>query len=86
MKTQSLDTHLEAEEVLVSLLRKLNASEKFARIASLSQTAIQLSKRAIARAHPELDERQVGVLFVEYQYGKALADRLRQYLEAGRHE
>lgn len=41
MRTQSIDTRLEAEEVLISLSRKASVAKKFAQIRSLSQTTLQ---------------------------------------------
>lgn len=55
-------------------------SERLVRARSLSQSVIELSRRAIARAHPEWDETEVGLFFVELHYGKPLADKVRAYL------
>lgn len=44
---------------------------------SLSQTTIQLARRAIQRAHPDADEEQISLIFVALHYGQDLADRLR---------
>ena len=81
MKPQSIDTHPDAERVLISLIRKKSAAEKLRQVFSLSQTVIRLSKRAIARANPGLNDEQINLLFIEYHYGKDLADRVRKYLE-----
>jgi hypothetical protein len=59
MRTQSTDTRLEAEGVLISLFLKASVAKKFAQIRSLSQTTLQLSRRAIAHANKELSERQL---------------------------
>ena len=80
MRTQSRDTRLEAEEVLISLLRKASVARKFAQIRSLSQTTLQLSRRAIARTNKELSERQIDILFVSNHYGKEIATNLENYL------
>jgi len=80
MKTQSSDTSIEAEKVLISLLQKASFSQKFSQVCSMSQLVSQLSKRAIARANNNLNEEQVNLLFVEYHYGKELAERIRKYL------
>ncbi len=79
MKTQSTDTHPNAEKVVISLMRKASPAKKFSQVRSLSQTMIQLSRRAIARANPNLDEQEINLLFVSLHYGKDLADRLREY-------
>lgn len=80
MKTQSPDTHIETEKVLISLLREKTPAQKFSMVRSLSQTVIQLSKRAIRRAKPGIDDRQVDLIFVELHYGKELATRYKKYL------
>ena len=80
MKSQSIDTDQKAEEVLISLLRKASSTEKISLVCSLSQTVVQLSRRAIARRNKNLDEKELNVLFVAHNYGKDLAERLRKYL------
>jgi hypothetical protein len=80
MITQSTDTNPEAEKVLISLLRKLSVKEKLKRTLEFSSSIINLSKRAIARANPELSEAERNLLFVEYHYGLELANKLRKYL------
>ena len=82
MKTQSIDTHPKTEMVLISLLRKTSFSKKLSQVLSLSQTTIQLSKRAIARANKNLDVDQINLLFIEYHYGKDLAEQVKKYIES----
>jgi len=86
MKTQSIDTNPDTEKALISLIRKQSLSEKLSQILSLSQLTIQLSKRAIARANKDLDVNQIKLLFINYHYGKDLADRVKKYLENAHHE
>lgn len=74
------DTHPEAQKVQVALLRRASAARRFARARSLSETTIDLAKRAIRRAHPDLDDQDLLVAFVTIHYGQALADRLRAEL------
>ena len=81
MVTQSLDTTPNIEEVLVTLVRKASAAEKMLRVRSLSQTVMQLSKRAIARTNRCCNEQEVNLMFVSLHYGKELADRLQDYLD-----
>ncbi len=80
MKTQSIDTRLEAESVLISLHRKASTAKKFAQIRSLSQTTLQLSRRAIARANKDLTDKQIDILFVSNHYGKEIATNFENYL------
>ena len=62
-------------------MQKASFSEKFSRIASLSQTVMLLSRRAIARANSDLSEQQIDLLFVAHNYGEELASRLEEYLD-----
>jgi len=80
MKTRLIDTHPKIEQIQVSLLKKQSIAKKFAQVCSLSRTTMQLSKRAIARANRNLDNKQIYLLFIRYQYGKDLAVRVGEYL------
>ena len=77
MKTQSVDTSFEAERVQIDLLRQATASRRFSLVRSLSQTTIQLARRAIRRAHPDHGEHEALLLFAAVHYGQELADGLR---------
>lgn len=76
MTTQSVDTNPEVEKVLISLLRRLSIEEKLNQTLQFSASIINLSKRAIARANPELSEDEKNILFVKYHYGDELALKL----------
>jgi len=86
MKTQSIDTHPKTERMLISLLKQESTAKKFSSIRSLSQMSIQLSRRAISRANKTLDENRINLLFINYHYGKDLAERVRKYLNLDYHE
>ncbi|MBV6421956.1 MAG: hypothetical protein DAHOPDDO_03244 [Ignavibacteriaceae bacterium] len=81
MQTQSTDAHPEVERVLISLIRKLSREEKLNQTLKFSSSIINLSKRAIARANPELNDAERNILFVQYHYGQELANKLRNYLK-----
>ncbi len=81
MRTQSRDTNIKTEKILISLLQKQSLAKKFSCIRSLSEIAINLSKRAIKRANKNLNEEQINSLFIEYNYGKDLAEKVKRYLE-----
>jgi len=78
--TQSTDTNPEVERVLISLLRKLNSTQKFEQVQSFSSSILKLSKRAISRANPDISEQEKNILFVKYHYGAELANKLRLFL------
>ncbi len=75
------DTHPDAERVQIELLRQATGAQKIAQLRSLTSLVIGLSRRAIARANPQLDHHEVDMLWVEINYGKDLAARLRSYVE-----
>jgi hypothetical protein len=80
MITQSSDTHPEAEKVQISLLRKLTVAQKISRVRSLSQSTIMLSRRAIMRANPDLDQKELILKIISYHYGEKLKNSLRKFL------
>ncbi|MCP4427304.1 MAG: hypothetical protein GY803_22680 [Chloroflexi bacterium] len=86
MKTQSIDTHPKAEEIQIALLRQATAARRFAIMRSLSQTTIQLSRRAIRRANPSFSQLEVNLAFVAHHYGEELAEQVSQYLKQRRYE
>lgn len=81
MITQSSDTNIRTEKVLISLLREKNTANKFSQICSLTQTTIQLSKRAILRSQKKIDKRQLNLIFIDLHYGRELADKVKIYLD-----
>ena len=83
MLTQSFDTHPKVERFQISLIRQASIARRVSRMRSLSQTTIQLSRRAILRANPELDELELNLLLVAYHYDIDLAERLKKYLDKG---
>ena len=75
------DTNLESEKVQILLIRNASIAKRISRTRSLSQTTIQLSRRALLRSNPKLSETELNLTFVSLHYGKDLANRLRKYLE-----
>jgi hypothetical protein len=75
------DTHPAAEKVQIELFRRATGAQKITQMRSLTSLVIGLSRRGIARANPHLDRHEVDMLWVELNYGKDLAERLRNYLE-----
>ena len=75
------DTSPEAEKVQIELLRRATVAERFAMMESLTTMTINLSRRAIARANPELTPEELNLKWVELNYGKELADNVREYIK-----
>ncbi len=80
MKPGLSDTAEEIERIQVAMIRRLSVAERISRSRSLSQTAMQLARRAIRRANPNLTERELELRFVSLHYGEHLASSLRDYL------
>jgi len=74
------DTHPEAEKIRIDLLRKISVGERFLKVRALTARTVGLSKRAIARANPDLCAEEVKLKFIELHYGRDLAERVREYL------
>jgi len=81
MMPQSIDTHPDAENIQISLIRKATIAKRISCTRSFSQSIIQLSRKAIMRANPKLNERELILTFIAYHYGAGLANRLREYLD-----
>ena len=81
MKTQSVDTNIKAEKLVISLMREKSIAEKFAMVQDLSQTTMQLSLRAIAKANKNLKDEQVQLEFIKNHYGEKVANRYANCLK-----
>jgi hypothetical protein len=80
MQTRSADTDPEAERVQIELLRRAGPTHRVQMALRLSAQVISLARRAIRRSFPDATEEEVGVRFVERQYGQELAEGLRRRL------
>jgi hypothetical protein len=83
-RTISSDTRPKMREFQILLLRNSAVARRLAKVRSLSQTTIQLSRRAIARSNPELTDDELKCRTVEYFYGKSLARKFQEYLAEGK--
>jgi len=81
MITQSPDTHPRMEELQVSLIRSASTAKRISSVRSLSESAIRLSRRAIKRANPDLNEKELNLKLVSYHYGENLAALLHEYMD-----
>ena len=80
MRTQSIDTSIDAERVLISMIREASVSKRFEFIQSWATLMIEAGRQDVQRLHPEANDEEVRFLFIERQYGKHLADKLRMVL------
>jgi hypothetical protein len=80
MATQSRDTRPEAERVQIELLRQASAARRLELGLSFCQSASEIAWAGIRKAHPLASLEELKLLFVEVNYGKELANRVRAYL------
>ena len=76
-----IDTHPDAEAMLVELWRRKTPAERFARVCELTEMTRRNAKRAIQQAQPDASPEEVGLRFIELHYGSDLACRVREYLK-----
>jgi hypothetical protein len=81
MIPQSPDTNPRTEQVLISLIRQSTIPKRLARMRSMSQSVIDLSRRAIMRTNKNASEAELSILFVRHFYGEAIARSFRRFLE-----
>jgi len=82
MKTQSPDTSLDAELVLIGMIRKAPMSRRFAFVQSWPASTIEAGSQYVRQLHPQASDDEARLLFIERQYGKDLTDELRRTLHA----
>ena len=76
-RTQSSDTSIAAEQRQINLLRQVGPVKCAQQALFMSAEMIHLSRIALHRLHPELSEDELKLLWIEINYGKALADKVR---------
>ena len=81
VRTQSSDTHPDAEAVQVGLLQKAGAQRRVAMACRLTRSMRALSLQGLERRHPDWSEAQRRLKLVELLYGPDLALRLADHLE-----
>ncbi len=74
------DTSPEAEAVLLELIRNMTPEERGAKTIQMTNRLIRECKNAIRKLNPEYCEQEVGLAFIESNYGPDLAAEVRQYL------
>jgi hypothetical protein len=80
MRTQSIDTHPEAERVMIELIRRAPISKRFRLVQSLTQSALWSSLHAWRGRH-EASEQEAAVHVVSTYYGVSLAQCVQEALE-----
>lgn len=82
--TRSPDTDAEADRVQIELLRSATPARRASLALSLTATVVGLARFALARQDPAATEEEIGVRFVELNYGREIAAGLAAFLRARR--
>ena len=75
-----IDTRSEANSVLTQLIQNQDPSERLVGAVSASNRVAQQCKDAIRRANPGISAQEVHLQFIELNYGRELADNVRNFL------
>ena len=81
MRTPSVDTHSEAERIMIEVIRRSPMSRRFRLVQSLTQSAFWTTLHAWQERHPEVSEQEAAVHVLSYSYGPGLAKRVQAALE-----
>ena len=78
MKTQSADTHPDAERMLIHLIRTASMSKRFRLIQSLTQGAFWSNIQAWRQRHPNASEHDAALQVVSHSYGSLVTEQVRE--------
>jgi len=73
------DTATDAAAVQLKLIQQMPPSRRLEKALALSCEVIRLCKAAIRRRYPEFSEDEVGLKFIELNYGLELAESVRAW-------
>lgn len=74
------DTTPQAERVWIELWRKATVEQRLQLTFQHSADVIRMSRAALAHARPEMTPQERDLYWVELNYGRDLAERLRKHL------
>jgi len=80
MRTQSSDTTPEAEQMLISLIRKAPITKRLELVNSWTKSLVQLSMHDIIESHPNANEQEIAFLLLSHDYGSAIAEQAKKKL------
>ncbi len=81
MRMQSVDTHPDAERIMIEVVRRSPVSKRFRLVQSLTQSAFWANIRAWRESHREASEQEAAVHLLSCSYGTDLAQRVQAALE-----
>jgi hypothetical protein len=77
------DTDEATDRAHLELLRGASPGRRLGLALSVSATVVGLSRRGLARAEPGLSRDEIGLRFIERNYGESLAREVRAVLLRG---
>src|SRR2546428_13410029 len=80
MRTQSIDTSPEVEQVQIARIRALSITKRFASLRGWTQLITNANIQALREQHKNANESEIACIFVAREYGGALAAGLRSAL------
>ena len=81
---RSPDTDAEADRAHIDLLRSATPARRAALALSLTATVVGLARLALARQDPGANDEEIGLRFVELNYGREIAAGLAAFLRTQR--
>jgi len=76
MRPYTTDTSVEAEAIQLELLRRMSPEDRITKMCKLTASLRRMAFEAIRRLHPDLDEAEVRLKFIESTYGMLNAFRI----------
>lgn len=77
------DTGRAADEVQLEVLRRMGSGGRLRAGLRFSRSMIALSRAALRTRNPDLDDHALRLLWIEQNYGTALAREVQRHQEAG---
>jgi hypothetical protein len=80
MQPYTTDTSDDALAVQLEGFRRMSPTERVNKMCKLSASLRRMAMDAIQRRHPEYDQHEIRMKFIELTYGKELANSVRNQL------
>jgi|WetSurMetagenome_2_1015567.scaffolds.fasta_scaffold590746_1 hypothetical protein len=74
------DTSSKFAEKYLALQRNKNIAEKLSQVDAMRSFIINLSKNRIKHFYPALDQKDVDLIFIKYNFGEKIAEAVRNYV------
>jgi hypothetical protein len=81
MRTQSRDTHPEAERVLIDLIRKAPVAKRFGLTRSMTASLVGANRRNVQRFHPNVSQIELAQILASLNELPSLAPSIKAVLE-----